>query len=488
MFLWWPLLLTACATNGLEPAEAEPRLPFAADAQRPDRVSPPVPPGLEGHNVLLVLLDDLAVNQMALYGTYPDQPPTPRINQLAAQGVRFDNAYSFPTCSPARAAILTGRYPSRFGIGNAIDSWEEAWSLPLSEVTIPEMLAQGSPHDYTSALIGKWHLASFTYSHPAHHPLDQGFDWHEGSLENLGQGLNPGAQKRNYHYWEKAVNGRTEYVNAYATTVTVDDALRRMRKLPEPWFMTVAFNAPHVPLHVPPQELHSFDGLTSCQPDQWRCYNAMVEAVDTELGRLLDSMDPALAARTTIIFTSDNGTPEHGIRPPFDPDRDKGSVFDGGVRVPLIVTGPLVTAPGSVAEGFVSLMDVYATVAEIAEVDLSQIRARPTAPEPVDIDAVSFVDLIVDPTLPGREEVLSELFLPNAPPPWNTEERMVRTSDYKLRRRNGVDELFFYAPTGFDEGQDLLTAGPLSPADQAAYDALVLEIEDFVNTTDYQGP
>jgi arylsulfatase A-like enzyme len=404
--------------------------------------------------------------------------------------VRFENAYTFPTCSPARAALLTGRYPSRYGLGNAIDSSEEPWSLPLSEVTIPEMLDQGSPHGYTSALIGKWHLASFTYSHPELHALDQGFDWHQGSLENLGQGLTTSGRKRTYFDWERNTNGKLEYVTEYATTVTVDDALRQMQRLPEPWFMTVAFNAPHVPIHLPPPELHGYDeqGLTSCNPFRWLCYNAMVESVDTEIGRLIDTMDPGLASRTTIILTSDNGTPEHGIRPPFDPARDKGTVYDGGVRVPLVVTGPLVAAPGSVAEGFVSLMDVYATVADIAEVDLTQIRARPTSPDPVDIDAVSFVDLIVDPTLPGRDRVVSELFMPNAQPPWNIQERMVRENNYKLRRRNGVDELFHYGAVSLDEGPDLISAGPLSPQDQAAYDALVVELEGFVNTTDYQGP
>jgi arylsulfatase A-like enzyme len=401
---------------------------------------------------------------------------------LAAQGVRFQHAYAFPTCSPSRAAMLTGRYPTRYGVGNAIDD-TETWGLPLAEITLPEMLRE-SPHAYTSVLIGKWHLASFLGDRPVENPLDQGFDWHEGSLENLGKSFGPSDRKRNYTHWEKSTNGSLAFVEDYATTVTVDDALEAMDRTPEPWFMTVAFNAPHKPLHVPPPELHSYDeqGITTgCEPE-WICYNAMVEALDTELGRLLDTMDPDLASRTTIILTSDNGTPDHGILEPFDPERSKGTVFDGGVWVPLVVAGPLVQAPGATSDALVSVMDIFATVAEIAEVDLSILGGA----EPIPIDAVSFVPQIADPTLPGRDLVVSETFRANGPPPWRVEERMVRSGDHKLRRRNGREQFFAYRPDQVDEGVGRTVGGDtLSTDERLAYQTLRAELDLFEATVSY---
>lgn len=277
--------------------------PEASDPERPAAEAVRRGGGQRDGNVLLIVLDDLATHQLETYGSRPDQPSTPTINALAAEGVLFQNAYAFASCTPGRAAMMTGRYPTRSGMGEAMDASADRTTLPLSEVTLPEMLKE-SRHGYTSALIGKWHLTSYSYPNARYAPNDHGFDWWQGSLEQLGSAISP-VGVTNYTRWERITNGRPEIITDYATTVTANDVIAQTQALPEPWFITAAFNAPHTPLHAPPAALHSQD-LTNItcgsltDPDAGTCYNAMVEAVDTEIGRMLATIDPAVLSLSLI--------------------------------------------------------------------------------------------------------------------------------------------------------------------------------------------
>lgn len=449
--------------------------------------------GGTGENVLIVIADDLGVDQVEAYGLYPGQPPTPTISTLAADGVRFERAYAFPTCSPSRAALMTGRLPNRVGIGGWIEPPDDYFDLPLAEVTIPEMLDQGQLHTYTSALFGKWHLATHRYPDYGHHALDQGFDWWQGSPENLGGALHqdPNGGKNNYYHWEKSTNGVLAHTEHYATTDTVDDALAKIPTMPEPWFVVVSFNAPHIPLHLPPAHLHTQNiPLDDCALDSQACWRAMVEALDTELGRLLQGLDPALLDRTTTIFTADNGTSGDWIVPPFRSSRGKGTLFDGGVRVPLIVTGPHVSDPGSVSDAFANLVDLFPTVAELAGVDLTTVRPVPGAPV-IHIDGRSLVDVIEDPSLETTPYQFSQKFAPNGPTDQLLQERtMARSSTHKLIRITGDrPELYRYVDGAIDEGDDLLgPAGPPTPEDLSAYRQLDRLLDTIVASASYEGP
>lgn len=383
-------------------------------------------------NVLVVVLDDVGTDKVSSYAEVTDAPATPRIDALAAQGVRFVDAYAYPVCSPTRAAVLTGRYARRDGMG-AIVRWKGTWELPLSEVTIPEML-DASGTDWSTAALGKWHLSGPNTPNGYRHPNLQGFDHYAGSIHNLyfeddddDVGRRPEGGM-DYFHWEKDVDGTVGRVDTYATATTTDDALAALHDLHEPWMMYVAYNASHSPFHVPPGTL-----LNEGAPVP-ALYRAMTEALDRELGRLLDGLPPEERERTLIVVVGDNGTPGQAVLPPRDPRRAKGTLFEGGTNVPLIVAGPGV-ARGATTEALVHVVDLLPTIAEWTGVDPA-VTGRP-------IDGVSFAPVLRDPTSRGaRTFVYTEHFGPAGPPPYRGEGFAVRDDRYKLVVERG-QELFF---------------------------------------------
>ena len=254
--------------------------------------------------------------------------------------------------------------------------------LPYEERTIPEVLASAA-EPWATSMVGKWHLSSLDPdAGTLGDPGLQGFAWHSGSFGNIG----------NYEDWDEDRNGVSVERTTYATTDTADDAIARIAEMTEPWFLYAAFNAPHSPYHEPPEALAP--GTFATIEER---YAAMITSVDAELGRVLASMDAEQRARTTVIVVGDNGTPFEVIG--GDDGRFKGSVYEGGVRVPLLVTGPRVGTPGSRSDALVSVVDVLPTVAEIAGVELG--------PDPV--DGLSLLPVLADPTLPVHEAVYTEV-------------------------------------------------------------------------------
>ncbi len=424
-----------------------------------------------GGNVLVILVDDLGIDHLGVYGVQANTPPTPTIDGLAAEGVLFRNAWAHPTCSPTRATLLTGRYPRRHGIGKWIFPAGQSVGLDPDEVLIPEVLRL-APERWEDAYIGKWHLTGFLGNpDPAADPLVAGFSYHAGTLGNPQDAVNSSARARGYGYWEKATQGELAFHEGYLTTDTTDDAIERVRAMSEPWFMVVAYNAPHQPWHIPPPELHSYDldPATASIPDR---FDAMIEALDTEMGRLLAAVEPEVRARTTVVFMSDNGTPKEAVRPPLEPLKSKGTVFEGGVNVPLIVTGPAVTRPGSESLALVEAVDLLPTVAEIAGVSLSEVT-DPVTGAPVELDGISFLPHVRDPDLPSRRVyAYTSKHEPNGAPPYAVAQDAIRDERYKLAYHTEHGTWFFEYQRPFDEGPELLSLGPLTEAQQAAYDRL----------------
>lgn len=414
-------------------------------------------------NVLVVLLDDVGVDKVGAYEAYDGAGPTPVIDALVEQGVAFRNASAMPLCSATRASTLMGRLPGRTGVGDAV-KWSGASGLftpdPSATVSLPELLRRSG---WATACIGKWHLSQSADPAPYLSPLEWGFDVHLGPIANISY------DGGDYFDWTQniAAGGVAiqEPVTGYATSRQVDDALAVMEAFGEqPWFVWLALTAPHKPLHVPPDHLHTQGDLEGASEPE--LYRAVLEAADTELGRLLDGIPPDVRSRTWVVVMGDNGTYGSAMEPPFGAfQHHKSHVYQGGSQVPLVVTGPGVVSGWS--DALVSCTDLYATVAEWAGVGVPAGSAE---------DSLPFTRSLTDPDGPGlRRTQLVQTFWPNgfgSPSTWEVAGRDARYKFMKLKQPTSLG-----TPKGFyDLGEDPLeltnlVAGfgiPLSDAEEAA--------------------
>lgn len=337
-------------------------------------------------NVLLVVLDDVGVDRLASYGTHPTPAQTPTLDRLATQGTRFERAYAYATCSPTRAALLTGRYTRRTGIGFNV-KFDADGGLPHDETLIPEMLRDAA-RPWSVAGIGKWHLTPFDRQ-SIDDPHAQGFTTYAGALGNL---LEP--QRYDDYTWYADDGTVQTHQTTYLTTREVDAAIEQVTRLPEPWFVYLSLHAPHAPFHAPPEALLRAPLPSDASvPDR---YDAMLEAADRELGRLLAAVDQT---DTVVVVLGDNGTPRDAARPPQRSSRAKNSYWEGGIRVPWIMAGPGVPA-NHTEPALVSVLDVFPTLA-----DMAGLRpGRASAP----VDGHSLWPLLLDGDRTGRESVFVE--------------------------------------------------------------------------------
>jgi arylsulfatase A-like enzyme len=439
-------------------------------------VSHTVPEPLGG-NVLVLLLDDVGVDKVGAYG-WDTASPTPRLDALAAEGVRFTRAYASPVCSPTRGTIMTARQPRRTGLGWIADTGPRNIILPYESTTIPEALweARGA-ETWADGAIGKWHMAGPNAPEWLMHPLDSGFSWFVGAPGNPQY-----ASGRGYYNWTKNVNGVTEESDVYMTTDSVDEALDRISTMEEPWFLYVAFNAPHGPLDLPPSDLLAGPLPTFDAPRDVR-YDAVLEALDTEIGRLLDSVDPDVLSRTTVLTMGDNGTSDAGVPNDVDLGRNKHTPYEGGIRVPFIATGPHVREPGRVSDALIHVADVLPTVADLAGIPLGGPDGEILETSvPVEIDGRSLLPHLLDPAAPGRARVYAEAS-GNGEPPNPIDIRAVQTARYKLVRYEGADE--FYILTAPDYW-DVTPAQLLTPTDLLVRDELTAYLDAVPETYPYE--
>jgi arylsulfatase A-like enzyme len=364
-------------------------------------------------NVLVIVLDETGVDKLAIYNPPGPTPPTPNLTAIAQGGVRFTNAYANPLCSPTRATLMTGRYGFRTGFGN-----NGSYSLPLNEVSIAELLTNGfpgEPQQYVCGAFGKWHLGAKPM-----HPVQQGFARFSGAMGNVD----------NHFSWSLVTADSTGSTittvgsltgpfdeTTFTASVVTQEALTWINAQSEPFCAYVAFNPPHPPFQVPPLTLVSTatqDQITSLghapgdklmNPKDDLAHGWLLEAVDTEIGRLINGISPFLLANTTIFIVGDNGTPRQVIRvPPFQGTHAAGTVYQQGTLVPLVVAGQLVTAASATSTGLVNTVDVWQTIAAITGAQL---------PSEVVIDGVSFRHLLDDPSLAStRTGAFVQLYSP----------------------------------------------------------------------------
>jgi arylsulfatase A-like enzyme len=479
-------------------------------------------------NVLFIILDDVGIDQMRIFGYSEDnQPRTPNIDTIAHAGVRFRNAWAMPECSPSRVSFFTGRYPLRTGVVTFITDVDLAQSQASPfEVTTPQVLRT---RGYTNALFGKWHLTGIPNrgqleneqgqpgapnpGNPAGNaaPHVMGWDFYFGDLEAAPRALDttaggvapagtytcgfvtdaafgacyvsdgsctaigrpedpksagpgracleqggilvpeaacqatvpPQVKFDNFNGYYVAPldinypDGAVELVagfqddgfekpptdpraRQYLTTQQTNAAISWIQQQSgkAPWMATLSFSAAHVPVQQPPKALLPSDSVDSSRfdctklGDQRILYNQMIEAMDTEIGRLL--VEVGLAARTPdgqldyrpeqtntmVVIVGDNGSYLQTVKLPFDPLRSKGSVYQTGVWVPLIVAGPLVDRANvgrEVRHMVNAAVDVFALFGEIAGLDVRRVVPRSHA-----LDARPMLPYV---TTPGQASI-----------------------------------------------------------------------------------
>ena len=406
-------------------------------------------------NILLIIADDIGIDGLSICNTNATAsfPTVPHIDALAERGILFLNAYTYPTCSPTRSSIMTGRYGIRTGVLSPSSS-----DIPSSEYTLPEVFADQPELGYRLASFGKWHLGGGNSG-----PNETG-GWPHFS------GATGGALT-NYRNWQKVVDGvATNVTSTYATRENVTDAINWIGEQgTNTWFAWLAFNAAHTPLHTPPPNTYTTDltGLdTTNHPRSF--YEAMIESMDFQIGRLLDNVD---TNETTIIFLGDNGSAPDVIQPPYDiAGRAKGSLYEGGTHVPFIIAGPDVVNGGRTNASVVHCADLFATILELA---------GGTVPYNAGHDSRSLVPIIEDGTfLPAQDCILmeSDALVGGSP-----NGSAIRNGSYKLIRRDGNDDEFYAMDVDPLEQNDLLL-GSLTADEQAAYDLLSSNLGSWTNT------
>ncbi len=322
-------------------------------------------------NIIVILTDDHGFADVRWNGC--KDIPMPHIDSIAANGVRFQCGYvSHPFCSPTRAGLLTGRYQQRFGHENnpAYLPNDPTAGLPLDEITLPQVL---KPAGYVSGIVGKWHLGAT----PAHHPLRRGFDEQFGFIGGGHDYLKAGEPGETREYLipiEK--DGQPTPLTDYLTDALSREAaafVRRHRN--DPFFLYLAYNAPHTPQQVIDKYADRFRHIADPKRQN---YAAMLSAVDDGVGLLLSTLrDVGLENDTLIFFLSDNGGPltiaSNGSR--NDPLRaGKSSVYEGGIRVAFAAQWRGWIPAGSVFVHPISSLDILPTAAAVGGAPLPADR------------------------------------------------------------------------------------------------------------------
>ena len=456
-------------------------------------------------NILVLVADDLGTETLAAYGFGHPTAVTPNLDALARDGLLIRDFWAQPTCSPTRAAVMTGRYAFRTGVRTVLGAdWaalgvSEPLQKPQSaskeidfsplgplpagqnltlqslsgsldgnapplpdgpspdEYMLPQALKDLST-PYNTGAFGKWHLGT-SANGLERHPNLAGFDHFSGYP--FGGPDSPFA-------WHHIVNGELSESYGYADQRTVDDAADWINSRHDtPWFAWVSFANPHTPVHLPPTELLLSDA-GNLDPDAVSIDNtqpyflAQVEAMDTQIGQLLGRIPQGVLDNTYVIFFSDNGTVEWDDPPnPRDRNKVKGTPYEGGVSVPLIVSGPGIPA-GQEKRVLGHAVDLFATIIELAEGDVSEL-----VPAETRLDSVSLKRVLIEYDANGpRSWVFAEQSL------GPSTHDLIRNETYKLIvDRNSDAEEFYHLASDPHETNPLALDG-LSDSERHNYDDL----------------
>ncbi|MEM7218201.1 MAG: YHYH protein [Pseudomonadota bacterium] len=404
--------------------------------------------------MLLIIADDYGLDLSAQYPYSSDTPDTPTLDALAADGLVFENFWATPSCATTRAALITGQYGVNTGFlgtpGTLADSNETIQSYLA---TYPET------DDYQSAVFGKWHIGN-----EANHPATVGVEYFAGAEGNIDD----------YFDWQLVTNGVEQNSTTYNTTHLTDLAIEWVNDQTQPWFVWLAYAAPHGPLHLPPSDLHdrSLAGSEADIDANPRDYVlAMIEAMDTEIGRLLASLSEEDRDNTLIIFLGDNGTARSAIdQSVFPRSHGKNSMYEGGLRTPLIVSGSGVSRQGEREDALVNVTDLFATIASVAGSSVSEIY-----------DSVSFADAFADADFVGRDSLYVRY------EDADLEGFAVRDADYKILEEDGAGLEMYAVATDLAESDNLLPVTGALDTRRAALEEVASGIESTATPSEPGG-
>ncbi len=320
-------------------------------------------------NILYIVADDLG---WADVGFHSSDIRTPTIDKLAQEGAQLEQFYVQPMCTPTRAALMTGRYPLRYGLQSFVILPEQTYGLPTDERLLPQILKSAG---YDTAIIGKWHLG---HADRKYWPSQRGFDYQYGAL--IGE----------IDYWTHKVHGITDWYRngkkldekGYVTTLVGQDAVRRIEAQDPktPLFMYLAFTAPHTPFQAPQEAIDKYPGIAD---KNRRTYAAMVSVMDEQIAAVLAALErKGMRDNTLVVFHSDNGgvrtaafageIETKGELPASNgPFRDgKGSLYEGGTRAVALANWPGRIKSGKV-DGMLHVVDMLPTLAGLAGASLA---------------------------------------------------------------------------------------------------------------------
>lgn len=323
-------------------------------------------------NIVYILSDDQGWKDVGFHGS---DIKTPNIDKLAQGGARLEQFYAQPMCTPSRAALMTGRYPHRYGLQTAVILSAAKYGLATDEWLLPQALKEAG---YKTAIVGKWHLG---HADRKYWPRQRGFDYQYGPL--LGE----------IDYFTHSAHGTSDWFRnnkplkepGYVTTLLGKDAAKLISEQDPntPLFLYLNFTAPHAPYQAPKEYLEKYKRIAD--PNR-RAYAAMITAMDDEIGRVIKALEKRkMRDNTLIVFQSDNGGPRSAkftgevdtskgtIPADNGPYRDgKGMLYEGGTRVVALANWPGHIKPGSVVGQPIHMVDMYPTLAGLAGAPLGK--------------------------------------------------------------------------------------------------------------------
>lgn len=377
-------------------------------------------------NIIYIMTDDMGYGDLGCYGQTKFQ--TPNLDKLASEGIKFLNAYAAaPLCTPTRTALMTGRYPARTPVGLLEPltpaKRDSAFGLTTEYPSVATLMREAG---YETALVGKWHLGFMTKHSPNKNGFDYFFGIHSGAADYISHKSD--GRKHDVHENEELV-----YPEGYLTDIFSDRAASFIKqKHSKPFYLTVTYTAPHWPWQGPGDKPYP-DSVGYVAGGSPEIYARMMKSLDEGIGRIMQALEESkLAAETIVIFTNDNGGERFSSHGPLS--KSKGSLWEGGIKVPAFVRWPGKIKPGTETTQVVTTMDWTATI-------LAAGKGKPHKAFP--LDGIDIMPILTQKSQPVDRTLFWRVTQ-------RAQQKAARIGDWKYLKDQNGEYLFHIAK---DEGE-----------------------------------